>query len=37
MNDRITDSGRVDAGDPPQIASVTVSICRKNTYDKLRG
>jgi hypothetical protein len=37
VNDRITDSRRFDAGDPPQIVSVTSSICRKNAYDKFRG
>jgi hypothetical protein len=36
-NDRITDSRRFEAGDPPQIVSVTGSICRKSTYDELRG
>jgi hypothetical protein len=37
INGRITDSRRFEAGNPPQIVSVTGSICRKNTYDELRG
>ena len=37
INDRITDLRRFEAGDPPQIVSVTGSICRKNTYDEFRG
>jgi hypothetical protein len=37
INDRITESRRFEAGDPPQIVSVTGSIYGKNTYDEFRG
>ena len=38
INDRITDSRRFEAGDPPQIVSVTGSICKETTtYDVFRG
>jgi hypothetical protein len=37
INDRITEPRRFEARDPPQIVSVTGSICRKNSYDEFRG